>query len=34
MQSVLWFWLGSIVGSLVGVFTMSLLQASRDSSDE
>lgn len=34
MQSVLWFWLGSVVGSLVGVFAMCLLQASRDSSDE
>ena len=29
MHTVLWFWLGTTLGSFVGVFTIRLLQASR-----
>ncbi len=29
MQTVLWFWLGTVLGSFAGVFTMCLLQAAR-----
>lgn len=29
MHTFLWFWLGTMLGSFVGVFVMCLLQASR-----
>ena len=34
MRTILWFWLGTALGSFVGVFTMCLLKASRSDIDE
>ena len=34
MHALLWFWLGTMVGGFIGVFTMCLLQASRCSINE
>ena len=34
MHALLWFWLGTVVGSFAGVFFVALLQAARSNTDE
>lgn len=34
MHALLWFWLGTVVGSFASVFAIALLQASRSNTDE
>ena len=34
MHTFLWFWLGTVLGSFVGIFVMCLLQASRGNISE
>ena len=34
MHALLWFWLGTVVGSFVGIFAIALLQAARSNTDE